>query len=317
MAFHVSRTEQNNTALIHLSDNNHSTNISVIPSVGAMLHEFIVPVNNEPFNIIDNYNLDTPPLEQVTNYFKSVKLSPWVCRLADGRYNFRGASYQSNKLYADGTALHGLLFDQPFDVEAEFADEHSATVRLTHEYKGYDPGYPFRYRCQVRYTLHHESMLEAETIITNLSETGVPIADGWHPYFRLGGKVNDWELFFDIQNMLEFDKRLVPTGKMLPFDQFNKASLIEATSMDNCFLLNITPGQPACTLKNPANGLKISLFPDASYPYLQVFIPDHRESIAIENLSSAPDSFNNSMGLMVLPAGQSHSFKVFYQAGLE
>jgi aldose 1-epimerase len=50
---------------------------------------------------------------------------------------------------------------------------------------------------------------------------------------------------------------------------------------------------------------------------LQVFIPDHRQSIAIENLSSAPDSFNNKMGLVILPPGQSRSFKVFYRAGVE
>lgn len=317
MSFKVSRTELNTTSLIHLSDNNHSTAVSVIPAVGAMLHEFMIPVNGQPFNIIDNYSLDTPVKEQVTNYFKSVKLSPWVCRMADGRYNFNGIAYQSTKMYSDGTALHGLLYDQPFEVEAESADERSASVLLSHEYKCYDPGYPFEYRCQVRYTLHPGAMLEVDTTITNMTETSIPIADGWHPYFRLGGKVNDWELFFDAQGMVEFDKRLVPTGNTIPFNQFNAPSLVGSTRMDNCFLINIVPGKAACTLKNPANGLKVSLFPDPSYPYLQVFIPDHRESIAIENLSSAPDSFNNHMGLVLLPMGQSHSFKVFYQAGLE
>ena len=317
MAFQVSHTEQNNIKLIHLMDNNHSTCISVIPAVGAMLHEFIVPVDSKPFNIIENYSLDTPPKEQVTNYFRSVKLSPWVCRLAGGRYHFNSSTYQSNKMYQDGTALHGLLFDQPFEVTAESADETSASVTLTHDYNCYDPGFPFPYRCQVRYTLHPQNMLEVETTVTNLAETDIPISDGWHPYFRLGGKVNDWELFFNAKGMLEFDKTLVPTGKMIPFDQFNKPSPVGTTTMNNCFLLNLQQGQPACTLKNPVNGIMVSLYPDPSYPYLQVFIPDHRESIAIENLSSAPDSFNNKMGLMILPPGESRSFRVFYRAGLE
>ncbi len=317
MSFTVSRTELNNTILIHLSDNNHSTSISVIPDVGAMLHEFIIPVNDQPFNIIDNYQLDIPVEDQGREYFKSAKLSPWVCRMAGGHYNFKGQVYQSIKMHSDGTALHGLLFDQPFAIENEFANESSASVLLGHEYKCYDPGYPFQYRCQVRYTLHPQSMLEMETVVSNLCETEIPIADGWHPYFRLGGRVNDWELFYSAQSTLEFNDKLIPTGKLLPFDQYNQPKPIGETTMDNCFLLNITEGQPACTLKNPANRLKVSLYPDASYPYLQVFIPGHRESIAIENLSSAPDSFNNHMGLIILPAGESRSFKVFYKAGLE
>jgi len=70
-------------------------------------------------------------------------------------------------------------------------------------------------------------------------------------------------------------------------------------------------------LRNPANGLKISLFPDPSYLFLQIFIPAHRESIAIENLSSAPDSFNNHIGLIELQPRESRSFRVFYVAGVE
>lgn len=313
MSFNVSRTEQNHTTLIHLSDNNHSTAISVIPSVGAMLHEFIVPVNGKPFNIIDNYQLNRPVKDQVTDYFKSIKLSPWVCRMNEGRYNFAGITYQSKKMYTDGTALHGLLYDQPFTVEEESATAHSATVILKHDYKGYDPGYLFHYTCRVRYTLQSHGRLQVETTLINNSNTEIPIADGWHPYFKLGGKVNDWELHYAAKAKLEFNEKLIPTGGLLPFSQFNKPSLIGNTEMDNCFVLS----EQACTLRNPANGLKISLLPDAAYPYLQVFIPGHRQSIAIENLSSAPDSFNNHIGLVTIPPGESKSFSVLYVAGVE
>ncbi len=314
MSFQVTRTEQNNTTLIHLSDNNHSTAVSVIPAVGAMLHEFIIPLKGQPFNIIDNYQLNRPVKEQVTNYFKSIKLSPWVCRMNAGRYNFDGVTYQSEKMYGDGTALHGLLYDQAFVVESESATNDAASVEMVHHYKGYDAGYPFHYSCRVKYTLHPKASLEVETTLTNESNTEIPVADGWHPYFQLGGKVNNWELFFPAKAKLQFNEKLIPTGELIAFDQFNTPALIGTTEMDNCFLLN---GKPCCTLRNPANGLKISLLPDAAYPYLQVFIPGHRESIAIENLSSAPDSFNNHIGLIRLQPRESRSFRVFYVAGVE
>lgn len=314
MSFRVYSSVVNNTTLVHLSDNNHSTTVSIIPEAGAMLHEFMIPVNGQALNIVENYSLERPVKQQVTHYFRSVKLSPWPCRLANGQYRFNGKSYEVRRKHTDGTALHGLLFDQTFKISRQFADDTSASVMLTHAYPGYDEGYPFPYNCEVKYTLHPRAVLEVETTITNPGSADIPIGDGWHPYFRLGGKVDNWELYFDAAAMLEFDERLIPTGKLLPYDRFNRPASIGATVMDNCFLLNLKEGQMACSLRNPAARLAVSFFPDAAYPYLQIFIPDHRESIAIENLSSAPDCFNNQMGLIVLPPGGSRTFKVFYAA---
>lgn len=314
MPFQVFRTVLNDNTLIHLRDNNHSTGVTIVPAAGALLHEFIIPVNGNPFNIIENYPVDKPVREQVTYYFRSAKLSPWPCRLADGKYNFNNEDLQVQRLFVDGSALHGLLFDQIFNVVDEFADDNSASVLLKHTYSGYDAGYPFQFSCEVRYTLHPAALLEVETTVTNLDAVDIPIADGWHPYFKLGGKVNNWELHFNAKAMVEFDEKLVPTGRLLPVQQFRQPGLIGETRLDNCFLLDMSDPQPACTLLNPQNNVMVSFFPDASYPYLQVFIPDSRESIAIENISSAPDSFNNGMGLTVLPPGRSQTFRVFYKA---
>jgi len=317
MSFQVLRSSINNTTIIHLIDNNHSTGISVIPAAGALLHEFIVPLKGEPFNIIENYPLNQPVNEQVTQYFRSVKLSPWPCRLDKGQYQFNGENFQVQKLFSDGTALHGLLFDQPFNIVDEFADDNNASVVLKHSYRGYDPGYPFHYTCEVKYTLHPAATLEVETRVTNLSHENIPISDGWHPYFKLGGKLNNWELFFNSSSMLEFNEKLIPTGRLIPFNQFNEPSPIGEVKMDNCFLLNVREGQAACTLKNPANNVKVSFFPSTAYPYLQIFIPDYRESIAIENLSGAPDCFNNQSGLLVLQPGHSQTFRLFYRVSVE
>ncbi|MGB8192761.1 MAG: aldose 1-epimerase [Chitinophagaceae bacterium] len=317
MSFQVSRTVLNNITLIHLIDNNHSTGITIIPEAGALLHEFMVPVNGKPFNIIENYPLDKPVKGQVTHYFRSAKLSPWVCRLAKGRYRFNEEEFQVQRMFSDGTALHGLLFDQTFNVVDEFSDDSSAAVTLKHTYSGYDAGYPFQYSCQVKYALYAEGVLEVETVITNLDNVNIPIADGWHPYFKLGGKANNWELFFESKAMLEFDEKLIPTGTFIPFNAFNQPAPIADIQLDNCFVLETTDTQPACMLRNPANNLLISFFPASGYPYLQIFIPDHRESIAIENISSAPDSFNNGIGLITLRPGHSHTFRVFYKAEVD
>ena len=65
--------------------------------------------------------------------------------------------------------------------------------------------------------------------------------------------------------------------------------------------------------RDPAAKLQLEISPDKSYPYLQIYTPPQRESIAFENLSAAPDAFNNGMGLITLKKDQSASFTTTYQ----
>ena len=61
--------------------------------------------------------------------------------------------------------------------------------------------------------------------------------------------------------------------------------------------------QPLCVLKS-FKKIELEILPEKSYPYLQIYIPPHRNSIAIENLSGAPDGFNNEMGVTTLESGE-------------
>ena len=109
--------------------------------------------------------------------------------------------------------------------------------------------------------------------------------------------------------MLEYDASLIPTGKLITNTDFPEGRLIGNTKLDNGFLLK--PGaSPFCVLKNPANNISIEFISAVNYPYLQLYTPDHRKSIAIENLSSAPDAFNNGRGLLILKPGEGINFEV-------
>ena len=56
----------------------------------------------------------------------------------------------------------------------------------------------------------------------------------------------------------------------------------------------------------------LTIAPDKHYPYLQIYTPPHRKSIAIENLTSAPDSFNNGIGLLVIEPNHTLEFSTTY-----
>jgi aldose 1-epimerase len=317
MSFLIRHTQEHGLDLINIEDKSNGTVISLLPGFGAILHGFsVLTPDGSIFNVIDNYSDLAELKRDLARSFKGPKLSPFPCRIRDGVYHFDGKTYHFSRLFGDGTAIHGLIYDKPFAVLGETTDNHSGTVALEHSYKKDDPGYPFDYDCQVKYILHPESVLEVVTSVTNLGQTVIPIADGWHPYFRLGGKIDDWQLQFHSGAILEFDLQLIPTGKLLQYNMFETPRPIGDTFLDNCFSLKPDLVSAACEIRNLKSGLTISFFPDASYPYLQIYTPPGRTSIAVENLSGAPDCFSNSMGLTLLPPGHSQIFTVRYKVGV-
>ncbi len=313
MRFSISHASENNLNIIVLKDEQTGSGTAILPQYGAMLHAFRLLLGGKPVNVIDNYNSAEHLEKELSASFKSSRLSPFVCRIPQGKYVFDGKEYEFQHKFIDGSAIHGLLYDKPFTVMAESADEGKASVTMQYNYQKEDAGYPYYYRCEVQYTLKADNLLQIQSTVSNLSDTVIPVADGWHPYFQLGGKIDDWLMNFHADAILEFDDNLIPTGRLLPYHTFNEPKHICNLELDNCFLLKKDYTGPACRLVNPANQLTLSFFPDAAYPYLQIYTPPRRNSIAIENLSAAPDSFNNKMGLLLLSAGDSRTFTVLYQ----
>lgn len=317
MEFSIRNVIEKDLKQVLLTDPASRTQIIILPEYGAMLHAFIVEKNGGMFNVIDNYSNAAELREGLATSFKSSKLSPFACRIPGGKYLYDGQVFELQHKFKDGSAIHGLLYNKIFKQTDSFFDEQKASVVFKYNYKEEDDGYPFNYSCEIRYTLLPQNTLQLQTTVTNLDDLPIPIADGWHPYFTLGGKLDDWLLQFSSTALVEFDEKLVPTGRLLPYDAYHEAMLIGNTNFDSCFMIEPGEGYAACTLRNETAGLQLNIFPDSSYPYLQIFTPPLRNSIAIENLSAAPDAFNNKMGLLMLQARHTHTFTVYYQVGCQ
>lgn len=317
MSFTIDRYKINDLSLLRLQDNATGAMVAILPAYGALLHAFEIPLEGKAFNIIDNYAGKEEAGQGLTTSYKSARLSPFVCRIAGGKYQYEGQNYELSRKFMDGTAIHGLLADKPFNLLNQLADDHSASATFRYHYQREDPGYPFDYICEVHYTLHPNRVLQVQTTLLNLDDHTIPIADGWHPYFTLGGSINDYELQFSSHTMLEFNDQLIPTGQLLEETSFWQPALLKDRKLDNCFLLEVQEGTACCLLRNPQNGLALAFYTNANYPYLQIYTPDHRKSIAIENLSGAPDCFNNGMGLTLLAPRHTATFNVWYQLSVE
>ena len=294
-------------SVITLRDSEANASAKIF-AFGAVLNAFTAMHKGIQINVIDGFSSLAEATETITILFKSAKLSPFACRVKNSKYKFGEDIYQLSKYSLRGNAIHGLLFNVVYSVTECSSDEHGALVRLGYEYDNDSEGYPFRYKCEVEYRLGSGNTLSVTTTVTNLDDQLMPVTDGWHPYFTLGDSINDYQLEFQSKEMLEFDEDVIPTGKFTPYQEFGSLKDFGPTLFDNCFSLNFAECQPMCVVRNPIRNIQLEIYPEKSYPYLQIYTPDHRKSIAIENLSGAPDAFNNGIGLLVLSPGEAAVF---------
>lgn len=312
MSFYTRQEHQGGFTRYFLGQEKGSLEAEIIPSAGGILNGLHLKTESGNLNLIDGY--DDPGLfgKMVVQGFKSAKLSPFVCRLREGRYRWRDKEYHLNKFVLQGAAIHGLLYDAVYQVTNTFKGDSSASISMRYQYAGDDPGYPFPYLVELTYQLEIGNRLSILTGITNTGSQPIPIADGWHPYFRMGNKVDYCWLYIGSDRMLEYGQDLIPTGHSIKNDDFLKSARIGLRHLDNGFLLDFNREQPLCVLENRERNIRLEIEPDTAYPYLQIYTPDHRNSIAIENLSSAPDAFNNGMGLIVLQPGEKKELKTAF-----
>lgn len=311
VAFSISQVSQDGFNIIVLKDNNNGTEVQVVPAHGALLHAFKVQHNGSPLNVIDSYKDSTDLHADLTRSFKNIKLSPFACRMTDRRYNWNGQSYTIAK-----SDIHGLLYDVAFELMQQSANDAGAAISLQYTYRADDAGYPFNYDCLVEYRLMPDNQLAVTTTLENHSHVAIPVMDGWHPYFSTGGSIDALELQFAATHLVEFNEKLLPTGQLLPYNDFATQRNLTGVELDNSFLRELSISGPAAVLHDPAKHLSIEFYPDASYPVLQVYTPPHRRSIAVENLSGAPDAFNNKIGLVQLAPGESKTFSTTYKIRL-
>jgi aldose 1-epimerase len=312
--FSIHKIKENGFEKVVLKDNIAGTYAAILPACGAILHEFLSPFNGQQLNVIESYSSGEDFKSNVeARGFLGCKLSPFVCRIHRGTYNFDGKKYTIQKFSLDKNALHGELYDKAFVVIEEATDELYASITLKYEYRAEDPGYPFNYDCMVTWLLQNDNLLSVTTECINKDERPMPMQDGWHPYFNLGDPVDELMIAFQSDEMVEFNNELIPTQNLIKYNRFNSVKKIENTLFDNCFTLRTDASQPMCVLSNPAKKISIEIRPEKSYPYLQIYIPAHRKSIAIENISGAPDAFNNGMGFITLKPGLSAVFTTSYK----
>lgn len=294
--FQISFIEHRNASFSHyVVSNNTGTKAAIYPNLGASIQQFYV---NEQL-IINNIigSLETPKL---LNSSCSAVLFPFANRINKGQYNYQGTAYQLNcNETSRGHAMHGLVYRQSFDFLDSTIQEEAASIRFVYEQDDQAAGFPFPFKTILTYTLKKES-LSLEVSVENTGAHSFPFSLGWHPYFY-STNLDESTLSMQSQEEIQVDKTMIPIG--IENKKFPNPLQLKEEQFDTGFIL----ASPEIYYKTPDYQLKMHIEQEMSKPYVQLYIPSHRQSIAIEPMTAATDCYNNNWGTRTLLPQKTYS----------
>lgn len=285
----------------HLLVNSETgSEFSVVPQCGALL----LSCKIQHFELIDGYNQPSELEEQA--YGKSLLLFPFPNRLNGGQFRFQNKTYSFPINDPNtGNAIHGMGFKSPFAVESVELNDTRAALTCTHHYDGLNPAFPFPFNVTVQFEMI-DNQFNTVLSIENCGLLPMPAGLGWHPYFRIAASIDDCTIQLPILELVEIDKRMLPTGSQKKFGNFAFPSSLKNVNLDNCFFVPEQHKPFIAVIDSPNGTLSYSQQTGhRGFNYVQLFTPTHRKSIAVEPMSCNIDGFNNTQGLQILqPAEQ-------------
>lgn len=294
--FQIAFIEQAEPSFNHyIVSNNTGTSAHIYPNLGASLQQFFV--NEKP--VINNI-IGTTDVPKLLNSSCSAVLFPFANRINKGQYNYQGKSYQLKcNETARGHAMHGLVYRQAFDLLDSTINEEAATIRFVYQQDNQAMGFPFPFKTILTYTLKKEG-LSLEVTVENTGSENFPFSLGWHPYFY-STNLEESILSMNSQERIETDKAMIPTG--IQSHNFPNPLPLAQEEFDTGFILQTSE----VAYKTPEYALKMQINQDMTKPYVQLYIPKHRQSIAIEPMTAATDCYNNGWGTRELLPQKSYA----------
>jgi aldose 1-epimerase len=280
---------------------NDVVSCKICPNLGASIQE----LSFHTIHIIDGINLSENGLLTYKKSYQSALLFPFVGRIPNGEYNYKNNSYKLENNEPNCTnALHGLVYDKLFKIDTYEVSNSKAKVQLTYMSDGTLKGFPFKFKFQAIYVISNDGIKISFKVLNN-DKRSFPFGFGWHPYFKTD-HLSSSSLSFSSDEKLKCNEHLIPIGFIKNPEP--STFIINNKLFDDTFIL----------LKNQVNfktkHYEVQMnFSTTNNGYLQVFTPLHKESIAIEPNTCAPNAFNTKEGLLELKPNKTHSWAIDFK----
>ncbi len=231
-------------------------------------------------------------------------LAPWANRLGRRRFRVAGVDVdlEGLPLHADGNGLpiHGTMTARAgWEIVRAAAgpEDGTAALEVRFDYGAHPEllaAFPFPHELRIHLRLAPESLTVATTV-SPTTEQPVPVAFGWHPYFRLPGAPRSaWRLRLPRRDHLALDAQGLPNGSSTPEDAENE--LIGSRTFDDLYGLHgpERPGQSGGhrpeILALEGGGRRVGVAYEEGYPFAQVFVPPGKEFACLEAMTAPTNS---------------------------
>ena len=232
-----------------------------------------------------------------SHYHRNFWLMPFQNRIRDGKYQFKGQTYQLEvNEKARNTSLHGFVEDMVLKDVSWTVVEDAVTVVTELSYDGGKPGYPFPFQCTFSYEIRESGEVILHYQVRNTGDQEMPFTTGWHPYFQLDGDRAYWKIQSGpLTHHPTDDDRSLPTGETVKMSDFDFSKPIYDHSMEfDAKPYDISMSSERYTLNiQQSDHLR----------FVHIFTPEPFNSVAIESVSSGVDAFNTGIGLVEIAPG--------------
>lgn len=245
--------------------------------------------------------------ESVPVAYQGKIMAPWANRVHHGSYNFQAKQYQLpiNDLKYK-SAINGIVAWQDWDIIDMRVNKVELSTYISPIY-----GYPFLVKLDATYEVIDGMGLKVDIKAVNLGREDAPYGIGVHPFITCDSlDLNKCALTLPFSQVFSRNEEGQPLDNVpvesLGLDFRQPRLLTQDLVLNHCFITEDENRVSTVTLE----GKRLKVYVKASCPFVQVYISPLLEfnSIAIEPMTCAPDSFNNSLGLISLKPHQFHSF---------
>lgn len=211
-----------------------------------------------------------PPARRLGGPFGAFWMIPWANRLDGGRL---GTHRLPINREGDGTAIHGLSRDRPWQVDAA-APDRAVLVQAV-------DAAPYRYHARL-VTALSTAGLALDLTVTNTGDAPMPFGAGWHPWFV---RPTGTHLAFRATHRCTHDARGLPVAA---------EAAIGLDGGEDAFLglnTHFAGWDGAAAIAWPGLTLRIAAT-GAVATNLQVYAPRDRAVLCVEPSSHLPDAAN-------------------------
>jgi len=284
--------------VVRLEDSATQTIVSIVPSVGNIAFELRVKGENVlhwPYASLAEFAAK-PGMSGIPF------LGPWANRLDEPAFYANGTRYAFDLNLGNVRGpipIHGFLTTndqwQVIELKSD-ADSAWVTSRLAFfSQPAWLKQWPFAHAIEITHRLH-AGVLEVKTSITNMSREPMPVAIGFHPYFRLTDSTRDeWVLSVGAKTHWRLAPNKIPTGETEPIERLfatPAAVPLRELTLDDVFgdLVRDAQGRATVSVIGKAQRLDVVFGPN--YRAAVIWAPTPGTFVCIEPMAGITDALN-------------------------